>query len=445
MRFSDNTNMRTGARSMRIRTGLALLALSVTAAGCDASLDVVNPNAPVETEVLSSVDAMLAFSIGMQDQYATSVLIYSRAPALITDEWGVRTQALLADRSLYMESLAIDPAYGVVADPYYVTYRIARSANLIMSSVGNLPLAPSLQAALTANAKLFKAMALGMAAQHYERLPLDANINGAVPVPRAQVFAEVISLLESARADILNVPDSDPGMVTFRARATTPNFDLRNSIEAMLARYYLIVGQNQQALNAANRVNLASTSRFDYPSPTRNPINNYSFGLNYVMPLRSFVTQAEAGDARVGYWVNTAGTQVIGDPPTAVMLPFQMYSGQSDPFYLYLPGEVMLIKAEAHARLNNLPAAREQINLVRTKTASAGLPGANLPALTAAQLPDQTSILRQIGYERRYELFSQGLRWEDLRRLGTILGIQPKNQFLPFPDAECRTNPNAGC
>ncbi len=430
---------------MRIRAGLALLALSVTAAGCDTSLDVVNPNAPVETEVLSSVDAMLAFSIGMQDQFATSVLIYSRAPALVTDEWGVRTQALLADRSLYVPTFAIDPAYGVVSDPYYVTYRVARSANLIMSSVGNLPLAPSLQSALTANAKLFKAMALGMAAQQYERLPLDADINGAVPVPRAQVFTEVIRLLESARGDILNVPDNDPGMVTFRARATTPNFDLRNSIEAMLARYNLIVGQNQQALDAANRVNLASISRFDYPSPTRNPINNYSTGLNYVMPLRTFADSAEAGDGRVRYWVNPDTAQVVGDPPTAVMLPFRMFGLPSDPFYVYLPGEIMLIRAEALARLNNLPAARAQINMVRTKTASAGLPGANLPALTAEQLPDQTSILRQIGYERRYELFSQGLRWEDLRRLGTILGIQPKNQFLPFPDSECRTNPNAGC
>jgi starch-binding outer membrane protein, SusD/RagB family len=427
---------------MRMRSGVALLALSVTAAGCDLSLDVVNPNAPVETEVLTSVDGMLALSLGMQDQFASSILVYNRAPGLITDEWGVRTQALEADRSLYTGQ-AIDAGYGVVSGPYFATYRVARSANLIISSAADLPLAPALQAGLLANAKLFKAMALGMAAQQYERLPLDATIEGGVPVPRAQVFAEVIRLLEEARAHINNVAEAD--LATFRARASTPNFDLRNTIEAMLARYYLIVGQNQQALDAANNVNLASVSVFTYPSPTVNPIHNYSFQLNYVMPLRSFVEEAETGDQRVPYWVNTEAAAVVGNPPTSVMLPFQMYSNANDSYHVYLPGEIMLIKAEAYARLNDLDEAREQINLVRTKEASAGLPGADLPPLTEADLPDQTAILQQIGYERRYELFSQGLRWEDLRRLGGVLGIQPKAQFLPFPESECRSNPNAGC
>lgn len=427
---------------MRMRTGVALLALSVTAAGCDTSLDVVNPNAPVETEVLTSVDGMLALSLGMQDQFASSILVYNRAPSLIANEWGVRTQALEADRSLYTGN-AIDAGYGVVSGPYYATYRVARSANLIIANADDLPLAAPLQAGLVANAKLFKAMALGMAAQQYERLPLDADFEGGVPVPRDEVFAEVIRLLEEARAHINNVSDAE--LATFRARASTPNFDLRNTIAAMLARYYLIAGQNQQALDAANDVDLNSISVFTYPSPTTNPIHNYSFQLNYVMPLVSFVEEAEAGDERVNFWVNTAADPVIGNPPSSVMLPFQFYSSPNDVYHVYLPGEIMLIKAEAHARLNNLDEAREQINLVRTKEATGSLPGAELPELTEEDLPDQTSILQQIAYERRYELFSQGLRWEDLRRLGDVLGIEPKVDFLPFPESECRANPNAGC
>ena len=51
----------------------------------------------------------------------------------------------------------------------------------------------------------------------------------------------------------------------------------------------------------------------------------------------------------------------------------------------------------------------------------------------------------QIAHERQYELFSQGLRWEDLRRLGTLIGVQPKVPFLPMPQGECNTNPSAGC
>jgi hypothetical protein len=108
---------------------------------------------------------------------------------------------------------------------------------------------------------------------------------------------------------------------------------------------------------------------------------------------------------------------------------------------------MLLIRAEAQARLGNLAQARTFINQVRTKTATATsiTPGGGLPALTAAQLPTLEAVLRQVAYERRYELYLQGLRWEDLRRLGQFAGRQPKATFLPLPESECQINPNAGC
>jgi starch-binding outer membrane protein, SusD/RagB family len=433
---------------MKARTGMALLVVGVLATGCDTSLDLVNPNAPTEAEVLNNLDGILALSLGMQEQYASSILTYVRAPALVTDEWSTRTAALAADQALVAGG-AIDPSFGVVSAPYFATYRVARSANNILAAAPTLGLAPGLERGLTSTARLFKAMALGMAAMHYERLPIDASIEGAPIVPRAEVFAEVIRLLEAARADLQTVTDAE--LTTFRNRGLTPNFDLRNTVDAMLARYYLYTGQNQQALTAANRVNLSSVSVFTFPDPSRNPINNYAYGSPYVFPLRSFVTEAEPGDHRVPFWVDTTAAPQTGNPPVQVQA-FQMFAGRNDVFHAYLPGEVMLIKAEAHARLGQLPEARTQINLVRTKSqvgtvpgAVGALPGAQLPALTAEQLPDLNSILRQIAYERRYELFSQGLRWEDLRRLGTQAGRQPRSAFLPLPESECRSNPNAGC
>jgi hypothetical protein len=112
---------------------------------------------------------------------------------------------------------------------------------------------------------------------------------------------------------------------------------------------------------------------------------------------------------------------------------------------VYLPGEILLIRAEAEAQLNDLPSAINDINAVRTKTGSATTPGAQLPALTAVQLNTRDKILAQIARERQYELYSQGLRWEDLRRLGSLIGVQPRVDFLPMPQSECNTNPNAGC
>ena len=434
---------------MRIGAGITVLTLALVA-GCDTGLNLNNPNSPTQETALSSIDGVVATELGMQDQLASSVLSYVRAPALITDEWGTASKSLPADQSLF-SGLAIDPSYGVVSEPYYNTYRVARTADAIIGTVPKLGgLSAGFAAGLTANAKLFKAMALGMAAQQYARLPIDAAPGGAVPVARAEVFAEVIRLLESARTDIATVSDAD--LAVFTKRALSPGVDLRNTIDAMLARYYLITGKYQEAFDAAGRVNLAKTSLLNYPGTEINPIYNYSVVAGYVAPLRSWARAAKPGDKRVPFWVDTLATPPLGTPPTLELVPFNMFGHRNDPFPLYVPGEIRLIRAEALMRLPNaaanVPAAIALINDVREEAPTATTPGAGFaPAdsLTTADLTTPDEVLSRIAYERRFELFSQGLRWEDIRRFAGLAGGTAKATFLPMPQAECTTNPNAGC
>lgn len=431
-----------GAKRMRIRLALGMFAVAVSMA-CNTSLDLTNPNSPTEQAALSNLDGVIATELGMQDQFAGSVNTYVRAPALVTDEWGIASKALAADISLFTGQ-GIDASYGVVSDPYYVTYRIARTADAIIGAVPNIGgITPGFAAGLTSNAKLFKAMALGMAAQQYAELPIDAAVTGGTPVARDQVFAEVIRLLESARSDL--APYSTADLSGFTSRAVSTGFDVRNTIDAMLARYYLFTGQYQQALDAANRVDLTKVSLLTYPDPDLNPIYNYSVIAGYVAPLKSWAQGAEPNDKRVPFWVDTVAAPPNGNPPTLKLAQFALYGTRNAPFPAYLPGEMLLIKAEAEAQLNQLPQAIADINAVRTKSGTATTPGAQLPPLTVLTLNTKDKVLAQIAYERKYELFSQGLRWEDLRRLGTLIGVQPKIQFLPMPQAECNTNPNAGC
>lgn len=427
---------------MRIRLTFGLAAL-VASVACNTGLDLANPNSPTEQAALSNLDGVIATELGMQDQFATSFNTYVRAPALVTDEWGTASKALAADISLYNGS-GIDPSYGVVSDPYYVTYRIARTADVVISAVPSINgISAGFAAGLTANAKLFKAMALGMAAQQYAQLPIDASIGGGTPVPRTQVFAEVIRLLESARSDL--APYTDADLSGFTARSVSTGFDVRNTINAMLARYYLFSGQYQQALDAAKRVDLTKVSLLTYPDPAINPIYNYGVVAGYVAPLKSWARSAEPADKRVPFWVDTLATPPNGNPPSLQLAQFALYGTRNAPIPVYLPGEVLLIKAEAEAQLGDLPSAIADINAVRTKSGSATTPGAQLPPLTAAQLDTKDKVLAQILQERKYELFAQGLRWEDLRRLGPIVGLQPKVDFLPMPQAECTTNPNVSC
>jgi starch-binding outer membrane protein, SusD/RagB family len=444
MMMSQKTSSSRGMRPLgrSAKNVAAVLALALVA-GCDMGLDLTNPNAATEKTATSSLDGMIATSLGMQDQFASSVLTYVRAPALVTDEWGTGSRSLGADQSLFL-GVDIDPTFGVVSGPYYVTYRIARTADVVINGVPEIEgISAGFSAALIANAKLFKAMALGMAAQQYERLPINADPEGGVPVPRAQVFAEVIRLLEEARAGV--APYSAADLAGFTSRAVSPGFDLKNTIDAMLARYYLFTGQWQAANDAAVRVSPTVLSVLAYPDPDANPIYSYSVTLGYVAPLRSWANEAEAGDMRVPFWVNLAAPAPPANPPTVQLVAFQKYGNRNDAFPVYLYGEMLLIRAEAQARLGNLPVAVDLINQVRTKAGTAGTPGAQLPPVSATVLDTEAEVLAQIAYERRYELFSQGLRWEDLRRLGTYVGRAPKAAFLPMPYDECQTNPNAGC
>jgi hypothetical protein len=105
-----------------------------------------------------------------------------------------------------------------------------------------------------------------------------------------------------------------------------------------------------------------------------------------------------------------------------------------------------LIRAEAHTRLGQLTEAATLVNEVRTQTTSpVDEPRAGLAALPATSLDTEAELLAEIAYNRRYELYMQGLRWEDTRRFGPALTTTPTLLFLPLPQQECLTNPSAGC
>jgi hypothetical protein len=412
---------------------LALLAL----AGCD--LDLTNPNAPAEGAVLTTPRGVLTTAVGIQSQYADNVLVFVRAPSLVTDEWGTRPRALAADQSLVTGTP--DPTFGVVSEPFAAAYRIARTADILVASAPGVGLGTGLQTGVVALAKLMKAMALGDLTLQYARLPAGYG-DAAAPLDRAQVMDSVLVLLESARADLNGVTDAE--LTGFRTQVLGTGLDLRNTVNAMLARYYLFRGRYQDAIDAAARVNLGVLSTVVYPDPGINPIYNYAAVSQYVGARRVLFTEAEAGDRRPAFWANRA-VGVAGIPDS--VFDFVRYGGaRNDPYPVYLPDEMRLIQAEAYTRLNSLAQARTLVNAVRTQcTAPVAEPVACLPALPDAALDTQAELFAQIVYERRYELFGQGLRWEDLRRLEAYTTRRPSIQFLPYPQSECDRNPANPC
>ena len=436
----------------RRAASVAAAALLVAGTACD--LDLTNPNAPSEDQVITDPNGIIAVAVGMQGQFAQTIDDYMVVNSLVTDEWGTRSVALISYISLFTGENFTEE-FGVVYTPWLRTYLVVKSANTVLAGAGDpaigLELGTNMRAGVSATAKLFKAMALGYAATLYEELPIDITVENPVPQPRDVVLDTVLALLESAREDLETVTDAQ--LADFRTRvlgsSTNPGIKLRSTIDAMLARYYLMDGQYQAAIDAAERVDLGVLSELRFPTPTRNPINNLAFGLNYVAGLQSFIEEAEAGDDRPAYWLDVEGDTLPANPVNIILRPFLKYSGNNDAFPIYLPDEMKLIQAEAYTRLGgaaNFLLAANLINEVRTQTSSGvDEPVASLPAILVASLASEAALLDQIAYERRYELFMQGLRWEDTRRLGTARTVVPTLPWLPIPPQECQTNPGAGC
>lgn len=436
-----------GRSARRALRALVVTAAAGAVAGC--SLDLVNPNGPKEEDVLSDAELTLTTVLGLQAQYADNILVFVRAPELVTDQWSTRPQALAADQSLVRGTP--DPTFGVVSDPFAAAYRISRTADLLRRNAPQVQgLSRTQLTGLTALSRLIEAMAVGHLTTQYERMPVRYDSAGAVPLPRAQVRDTVIAWLEQARAEVSTL--SPAQLDTFRTRAMD-GINLPNTINAMLARYYLFDGQYPQAIAAAQRVPTAgagSLSVLNYPGTQINPLFQYmSLGqLRYVGARKEFFTEAVTGDARPTYWADRvpgSANSTSGLPDSA--FSFRAYGGsRNDAYPVYLPDEMRLIQAEAYARLSNFPEARRLINEVRTQCGtSAAEPQACLPALTVEDLDTEAEVFRAILYERRYELFNQGLRWEDLRRLQAYTAERPAIAFLPFPQSECDRNPNAGC
>lgn len=422
------------------RSLLGVALLGVALAGCD--LDVTNPNAPTGEEVRADLDGLVAVAVGMQDLLAEGMEDFVVAPALVTDEWGTGSLSLVSYRELFL-GVDLAPDRGVVEAPFAATYRVVSHADEILAGLETLEgIGAGLSAGMEALARLHRAMALGYSIMHFEEIPIDITVDEPVPVGRDAVLGEILGELEEARSVLSAV--SDDQLAGFDNRVKGSGLDLRNTIDAMLARYYLMDGQFQAAIDAAERVDRTVLSTVVYVSPDRNPVQNLMMGLRYTKPLFSWVETAEPGDERVDYWVDVTAPAPDANPPDTLLREPERYSSSDESFPLYLPGEMLLIQAEAHTRLGNLDTARGLVNQVRTQSSSpVDEPVANLPELPESELDTEAELLDQIAYERKYELYVQGLRWEDTRRLGEARTVEPNFLFLPMPTQECRANPVA--
>jgi len=262
-------------------------------------------------------------------------------------------------------------------------------------------------------------------------------------------LAECIQLLESAKSDLAANPASEEFL------AFIPNLDLENLINAFLARYHLFAGNYSEAIAAANNVDLEVTSEWMYDGVSnKNPI--WSFAVNEspdTKPQDNFgligTNVPEVGDGRVAFYLASVDESETEFGLHNVDNALGFFSTASTSIPVFLPGEMLLIQAEAYAMTNDLPNAVIYLDMVREKTDDVYDVNAGLGKWTG-DAANKTAIMDEIFKNRAIELFMSGMRLEDSRRIHPNLTIptggdyiiERNRNYYPYPYDERENNSN---
>ncbi|RYC68177.1 RagB/SusD family nutrient uptake outer membrane protein [Spirosoma sordidisoli] len=421
---------------------ISLLALLLTQNACNQ--EYLNPSAASEQQVVNSPDGLVTLVNGLQYRYTfgRTGVIYNgvAASGLATRELRVLNAGNTDELFLEQGFASVQGSNAVIRNLWTSAQLTRSTADIVLSNANRVITDAGLRSGVVAYASIFKALSLGTMAQFFQQAPVATGTNAAF-VSREQLLRDAISTLESAATLIGTTPPS----AAFLSRIPT-GIDITNTIQALIARYALFVGDYDKAIAAAGRVNLATRSSFSFDDNSRNPVFETAFSntnvfaptnTNFGLPA---TLAPDAADRRIAFYTRSGATATQN-------LGTGFYTANTAPVPVYLPGEMLLIRAEAYARKNDVANAVTELNRVLTKTAAqdAWGVGAGLPAYSGAQTGP--AVLTEIYRNRQIELAFQGFRLEDSRRFSRPgpettpqANAERTRNFLPYPFTERDNN-----
>jgi hypothetical protein len=413
---------------------LLFILLGLSFASCDS--EYLDPTKPSEEDVFTTRAGLIGASNGLQAKWSVGrqspVYTIVTGSGFTTNEYRLLNAGNVDEAELLAGGVSVSSKNAVINNLWSQCLVINSEAQKVLDNIDIITV-PAEKSSVFTQASIFKALAFGSLIQFFEKVPLQTMKNAPFN-SRTEVLAAAIATLKT----------TEPYLATASGfTGLAGSIKYKNSVQALLARFYLMAGDNDNALLYANMVDLTSKSTFLYDAVSNNPIafnailstTNYqpinrAFGL----PLSLAPTLA---DGRINFYITSGSAPTTGAG---------FFDSNSKLIPLYLPGEMTLIKAEAYARKNDLTNAVTELNKVLTKTAASdpfGI-GANLPAYSGAL--DQASILTEIYRNRCIELYMSGLNLEDNRRFGRpaagTAGAERNRNWYPYPDSERFNNTN---
>lgn len=418
-------------------------ACSVLLIGC--KKDFANPNDATLEQTLSTPVGLTGVAVGVQKQYSNgrAGALYNLvcANGFSTFELSNRNTGNVDETNLFNGGTAVDGNNAVLGNLWASSCKVIFDANNVIRNAAKLG-DRGYASGLIGYASIFKAQAIGNLSEFWEKVPDTIAIgNTANFIDRTAGYNRAVATIDMALAAIA----ANPVSASF-ASNIPGGIEIPNTLLALKARYLLFAGNYAQALAAANAVNLTVKSEMRFDAVTPNPIFNVSTATNNVFQVRDstfglpMALRPDAADKRIAFYmsINTAAAPRWRINGFGVAL--------TTPWPIYLPSEMILIRAECLARSGaaNLPAAVVELNRILTKTPASdpfGI-GADLPAYSGTV--DEASVLTEIYRNRCIELYMQGWKMEDLRRFGrsNTPNVEKNRNFYPYPFRERDNNPN---
>ncbi len=423
---------------MKKITFYTIAALALFLAGC--KKDFTNPNAATQEETFASDRAATAVATGLQRQYALTAAspLYAlvNANGFVTNELILRNAGNIPELQLFTGGSAVDATNTVLANIWTRSSKIIYDANNVIGFANGLS-DRSYASGLISFASIFKALSIGNLSMLWEKVPDTVGQNVSF-IDRLDGYRKAVAVLDGA----ITVYNANEPNALVRSRLPA-DIDIINTLYALKARYSLFAGDYATALAAANMVDLTKKSVFSYDALSQNPVFESATATNNVFqPIDTTLglpvsLAPDLADKRIPFYI---GINTAIAPRYRIKGFYEMGTTQIP---IYLPGEIMLIKAEAYARMNppNLAAALTELNKVITKTPSEDIygVGADLPPIAGPLT--QEELLTEIYRQRSIELFMSGMRLEDMRRFGRPL-TERKRNFFPYLFQERDNNPN---
>lgn len=300
--------------------------------------------------------------------------------------------------------------------------------------------------------------------------------------PKADVYQQILADLKQAKS-LLGTDYKDGLGLNAVASATVTNVRSRPNFYAatsLLARVYLEIGDWTNAEAEASAA-IGKPDLFQLVNPTQTYLgtskemiwglsptgagvvreytlfnNAMPANVNGVTGANSFGTYGVSAalseslvnlfdktrDLRFTNWVRSSTAAVLG-VPSYFPNKYKSVTVGTEAIVALRLAEQFLIRAEARARLNNLPDAKTDLNSVRSR--------ANLDGTLATTQPE---LIAAILKERQMELFTEfGFRFIDLKRTGNIDAVMgtvaplkggtwnSQKQIWPIPVTDIQANP----